>query len=105
MDFTNSGLALYVLLAFPAAFLLSLVVFLLMTFLPLLTSRERLHFLWDLEEYEYRKFRDFTDCTYFSEREFRVRVWAYHLLFGQRKYPKPTKEGDNHLPNNPSHIS
>lgn len=66
--------------------------FLLYTFLPLLTAEERLHFLWDLEEYEYRKFRDFTDCTFFSEWHFRVRVWVYHLFYGQRKYPKPSKE-------------
>lgn len=93
MGYTNSDLWLIMLLALPATLLLSFLVFLIMTFLPLLLSgTERTHFLCDLEEYEYRKFKEFSDCAYFHERGFRVRAWTYHLLYGQRKFPQPARK-------------
>lgn len=50
-------------------------------------------FLDDLEEYEYRKYKGYSDVDYLSGRWFLFKVKVYHTLYGQYKFPKlKTKE-------------
>lgn len=58
----------------------------------LCSKREKFLFLCDMEEYEYRKYHEYSIPHYLNHGEFLFAVKIYHKLYGQRRFPKTENE-------------